>query len=346
MKKSLFMIFAAAALVSCSESEINNPIDGEDVQITLRSNTIDASGEATRAPFEGAINTTNILEARVLTSIAETFTGTPYANGIMRFKGGIATNYEVTGLTGSSKFPDAMSNVYLFGLYPENWTITNPAQATFVFTGKEDVMATEKVTTKQDDVVAGSYKVLSFKHLLTRLEVKLSAAVPAATALGDITSINLIGSKSNSTTPIKNTVLVANNVTPMTTTFSAAAVNTMPFYGMTFADDVKTFSDDVAANYVLTTDATFVGYSMVAPVEATAENKEEYFLEINSTLSAQPKRVAVDLMSSAQAEFVGNTAGRVFVISLYFKSDSEISVTVDVEDWDEQGEWQGEVSVN
>lgn len=334
---------ATVVLASCSESE-NVLVNDGDVEIALRSTTMNASGVATRTPFEGAIGTTNQLVARVVTSTTANFLGSPYANGTMTFKGAGAVSYDA-GATGTTTFPDATNSVYLFGLYPSTWTVSNGGQATYTFTGKEDAMATQKVATKRSDVVASTYQVLNFEHLLTRLEVKLSAADAAAAIIGDIASVKLVGNRT-STTPIEDQVTILNNADEMVVSFAPGANNTLDFYGLTEdADGEKVYSDITMADYALTTDAELVAYSMVAPVTASEANKEEYILEIATELDGS-KYIGIDLMAAAGEAFVGNTAGKSFTISLYFKSNEQIMVDVTVEDWEEEGEWQGEVAVD
>ena len=347
MKKSVIMVFAAAAVLSsCSESAIEESVLKEGVEIAIGSATVDASGVLSRAPFAGAIGSGNVLEARVVADDVENFSGTPIANGTMKFNGGLAANYEATGLTGSSQFPDATNAVFLFGVYPASWTVSNGGAAEFTFTGKEDAMAAAKVSTTQNDVVIGDYKELQFKHLLTRLEVKLSAAPAAITALGNVSTIKLIGDAAG-TANVNNKVSITNNAASQTITFGAStpAETSLPFYGLSLTDDdAKTYSNTAVSSYTLTSTSTFVGYSMVAPIDATSTSTAEYFLEINTAGGA--KRIPIDLKSSANEDFEGSTAGRSFIVSIYFKSNQEIAVTTEVEPWIEEGEWQGEVAID
>ena len=345
MKKIFLTMLAAAALVSCTKSEIN-PIN-EGVEIALRSDVINASGVVSRAPFEGAVSTANVLEARVAASAAQNF-GTLIANGVMKFNGSAAANYEQPVDAGNSRFPNSTDPVHLYGVYPATgWTISN-AVAEYTFTGKEDVMATGKISTTQQDVINATYKTLSFKHLLTRLEVKLSAAAPTVVPmLGDITAIKLIGSDANSTTPVNNKVS-ANYASDLALTFSSAASATsLNFYGLSLgADGKKTYTNTVLSAYELTDVPTLVAYSLVAPVTATSAATKEYFLEITTANVTGVKRVAVDLLKTDGDFFEGSTAGRSFTVSINFKITGEIAPLAAVEEWNEQGEWKGEVVVS
>lgn len=336
-------MLATVALMSCSESD-NAPVPVHNgVEITLRPATINASVRHTRAPFEGAIGMSNPLEARVIASLGSSFSGTAHANGTMIFKGAAATVYETSGLAGSSQFPNA-NPVYLFGMYPKDWNYTGSGAANYTFTGKEDAMATEKISTQQQDVTDGVYKALSFRHLLTRLEVKLSAADAVTPALGSVTSVKLIGNAAG-TAPVSNNVNITNSGAALTTAFSSGGATSLNFYGLNVADNKKIYTDTPVSAYTLTTVPTFVGYSMVAPVNATAANVEEYFLEI-TTSGGGVKRIAVDLTSATGIPFEGNTAGRVFIVSIYFKSGQEIAINVEVAEWIDEGEWHSGVGVN
>ncbi|MDR0657816.1 MAG: hypothetical protein LBG18_02580, partial [Mediterranea sp.] len=225
MKKIFLTMFVAATLVGCTKSEINQ-VSGEGVEIALRSDIVDASGVVSRAPFEGAVSATNVLAARVVASAAQNF-GALIANGVMEFNGEVAANYKLLD-SGSSKFPANFSNTtpaYLYGVYPADWTISN-AVAEYAFAGNTDVLVAGKVSTTQQDVTDGTYKKLSFKHALTRLEVKLSAASPtvAPVLLGDVTAIKLVGSDANNTTPVNNKVK-ADYTNDLALTFSSSATS-------------------------------------------------------------------------------------------------------------------------
>lgn len=345
MKKIFLTMFVAATLVGCTKSEINQ-VSGEGVEIALRSDIVDASEVVSRAPFEGAVSADNRLEARVVTSEVSGFTSF-IANGTMEFNGEVAANYKQLEPGSSSKFPTNYGNtkpVYLYGVCPATgWTINN-AVAEYTFAGNEDVLVAGKVSTTQQDVIDGAYETLRFKHALTRLEVKLSAAslTVAPVLVGDVTAIKLVGSTA---APVKNKVS-ANYASDLALTFSPpASATSLDFYGVSLgADGKKAYTDTPFSAYELTSVPTLVAYSLVAPVEATSAIIEEYFLEITTTDNVV-NRIAVDLIGKDNNKFVGSTAGRSFTVSINFKSTEQIAVDAVVEDWDEQGEWKGEVAV-
>jgi hypothetical protein len=363
MKKNVLILFvAAAALVGCTKSEIES-VDAGDVEIALRSNVIDDSG-VSRAPFAGAISPANALETRVIASKNADFSAL-YANGLIDFKGNPSASYK--SAVGTTAYPAADAPVYLYGLYPSTWTISSSVgsafvdKADFVFTGKEDVMATDSiVSTKASDVIGASpvYAVLPFKHLLTRLEVRLSGGSVALDSLREITAIQLV--PTGGATKVANTVTI--NYTTVNTNsgnfapiFSSGGATSLEFYGLSLdvtdaANPKKVYSNTAITSIkkeALSDDPEFVGYSLVAPVIA-ADPAKEYTLQIVSSNTAHvgTKKIDVELTGKDGKPFVGSTAGHSFIISIYFKSNNEIICTAFVEDWKEEGEWQGEISVN
>ena len=334
------MVFAAAAvLASCSNEEVTPAIDGKDVQITLNSTTIEASGLSTRAPFEGAIGASNQLVARVIASEATGFS-TVYVDGTMTFTGS-AASYDLgsTGTTATTTYP-ASAPVYLFGLYPDDaWTYAD-GEADYTFTGKEDVMATNQISTVATDVTSFSYKTLEFKHLLTKLEVKMNATSAAIATFGNIISIKLIGDAAAS--GVNNKVKVDNTAAVMDTTYSSS-VTALDFYGLSVDGGAKTYSPSAVSNIALTTASKSVAYSMVAPVTAAAGTATEYTLEI-VTANEGAKTIAIDLKNTDATAFTGNTAGYSFGISISFISVNEITANVTVEEWLEAGEFEGKIT--
>jgi hypothetical protein len=344
MKKSFLMVCVVAALVSCTKSEVDS-VNAGDVEIGLgRPSIIDASGVVSRAPFEGAISNDNTLKARVIASITEAFTGSPLHNGIMDFRGNSFTNYETPSST--TTFPSTPQDpkVYLYGVYPaDTWTFvtTPPAKAEFTFTGKEDVMAAGKVETLKSEVAIGTYKTLNFKHLLTRLEVKLSASSDAISKLGDVSSIKLIGDELGAVSVNSKVAVVPGGTATFTSV--ASPVTSLSFYKLTDGTP-KVYTDNVISTYTLTLDPTLVAYSLVAPVDAVSgADAKEYYLEITTTNSV--KTIGVDLNDLDGNAFSSNTAGRAFTVSIVFRTPDQIAVNAEITPWEEEGEWQGEIIV-
>ncbi len=338
------MLTAAAAFTACSNEDIVPAPNGENVQITLNSTTLDASGLSTRAPFEGAIGATNQLTARIIASTATTFMDT-HADGTMTFAGA-AAGYNA-GATGTTTYP-VSGPVYLFGLYPATgWASYSEGVANYTFSGKEDVMATSQIPTVAADVApGGTYKTLTFKHLLTKLEVKMNATSTAIAEFGNVESIRL--TKDAAATGINNRVSVNNKTTTMVPSFTSTAAY-LDFHSLAVdgTTGAKTYSASPVSSFALTSDSKTVAYAMVAPVNASAAtDANEYVLEIK-TASGATKTVNIDLKKGVDGSaFTGPTAGYSFGISLYFKSINEIMADVTVETWTNEGEFQGEITNN
>jgi hypothetical protein len=344
MKKSFLMVLAAAALVGCAKSE-GDPVIGESAEITLRSQVVDASGVVSRAPFEGDLTEAHPLVARVVASLNDDFS-TVRANGVMNFIGKASASYvKPSGFSGDSAFP-APSNtpVYLYGLYPSTWTTTTVSAPETTFDGKTDVMATDVVSTSKDDVTAGNYAELKFEHLLTRLEVKLSAADDAKALIGAISAIKLVGNIGG-TVNVNNKVVLSFPSGNLQSQFSSVSTTSLNFYGLSLDDDKKkVYSDDiatVAAGTLKNNESIFAAYSMVGSVIADDTNPE-YYLAFTTGASTPVKYIAVDLTDENDNPFTGSTAGHSFVVSVYFKANGQITCTAKVYAWENEGEWQGE----
>lgn len=338
MKKSFLMMLIAAAMVSCAQTEINEaPATGK-VAIQLKSAEKTISADATRAPFIGTLSELNPLEARVLASITIDDYSTPHANGKMIFKGGGTTSsYEFPTVTADAAlFPTSSISttpLYLAGLYPyTGWGIpTTTIQ--MAFTGKEDVMAAAQVSTTSGDVESALYTTMTFKHLLTKLEISLRAKTNAATSKwGKVTKIELV--EANSST-LKNvaTVTLETGIAAFSGTPSV-----MPFYGMSSSGYT-----DVAFSTTpqsLTTTATPSAYSIIAPFLASNTETDLTF-RVYTEYSASPETVKVALPSA------GDTAGKAFNITFTFDADANaILVAATVIDWVFGGEVDKEIGGN
>lgn len=351
MKKSFFIIMAAVALASCSENEGNAPVVNNDATILLRSTTLNA-GATTRTPFIGAIGATNKLTALVPSSATQGNYTTMHADGTMTFNGSGAAGYDLSTLDdiAKAKFPgdDAL---YLFGAYPAaNWAITS-GTVTATFDGSQDIMAAQEITTNKAEVQAahngsGSFKMLTFNHLLTKLEVRFkSAGANATAAAGYIKSVELVGVKDPKTDPLEEndtpTLPLGITYTPATNTpvfgSEAAAV---PFYGLTAnSEGVKTYTDVAytGKQYTLTTSPVYQAYSIVTPVTAKETmGDNEYFIKVVTELKGE-KILSVDLKKVDGSPFTGTTAGYSFVITVLYSID-DINVEAVVTDWIEAGE--------
>lgn len=348
MKKSILFMLAAAAMVSCSESELIEKANGEGVDIALKSTTYDVSA-STRAPFEGALSATNELKARVISVEGTDFTK-PHADGTMTFAGVNAVTYDVGSIDAAkSKFPTG-KEVSLFGLYPATgWdaVASTDAEYSFTFDGSQDVMAATQVLVKEADVDAtpAKYETLTFNHLLTKLEVKLRGDAAAVDVFGNVQSIRLIGDATG-TAKISNAISFdgADATDGKPTVVIPATEDALDCFVLTENATTKerTYSADKyqGQSYTLTSVADLQAYAMAAPVEAKA-GVEAYFLEIKT--DEETAKIGVPLKAQAGTNFSGSTAGRSFTITVYFKDTGHISAIAEVKPWVEEGESEIEV---
>lgn len=327
MKKNVLLLFlASATMVGCSS---DTPTPEGDALIRLRSTTLDAS-LVSRSPVTGSPSTDIPFTALVPCAKTSGSKSLGYVDGIhavgaMTFRNGDATTYDLASLGDDaetkSTFPSC-KEVYMFGLYPNVsnlWTLTN-SDASATFSGSDDLMAAAELSVKQPEGDSKSCPMLTFGHLLTRLEVKLKAKDAAAIAsVGAIKSIRLVADAQG-----KGKVRDQVVFTPSTgqAAFAESATKTeFPFYKATSVDGSTSYSNDPysAQSYTLTTSAALQAYSMVASVEAGAATPNEYYLAIERGESGNVDYVGFDLLQSDNVTpFEGNTAGYYFSVVITY----------------------------
>jgi len=357
MKKSVFMIMATAALVSCSQNDLNEPVVNDGSQIALKSVAYSA-GASTRAPFEGAIGKENVLTAFVPSSTGNSGSGEYngsylHTSGTMTFNSSSAATYDLTSLSDQAKsaFPVIGEQVYLFGAYPATgWTL-NAKSADYTFTGAEDVMGAAEVLVTKTDVSAGDYKTLAFKHLLTKLEVKFKADGSATSAAGTIKSVKWVADDT-ATGNLKNKVTFTPAATETLSSFAVAGtpVAKLSFYGATETEKGKVYGKDtyLGQTYELTATSTLQAYAMVTPVVASTATEAEYFLEVIRQVEGSDVTdyISFDLMrTDNKTPFTGSTAGNAFTVVVNYTKD-DIKAVATVTDWVENGEYIAEKPVN
>lgn len=330
----MFMV-AAATLVSCSKSEmVETGADGaQDIALKSSITKMDAT---TRAPFVGELSKTNSLQAVVLTSLTSGNYSSLYCTGTMTFKGSVDGVAYDRPYTGTNTFQGTDIH-YLSGVYPKEFAIGS-STATMTITGKEDVMYAPEVATTRDKVQNLDFATLAFTHQLTKLETRFRADGPDAIgAFGNIKKIELI--KANDA-DINTGASIALNTGAVT--FGAPTITSLNCYGMTVgADDVVSYGDVVyAGNHLLTTDATFLAYTLAPPVNAAiATTAKEYTFRVtcNNGGADIVKTAEIDLKDVDGNLFVGPTAGYSFLVTFHF-SKNEINAVATVQDWRDGGE--------
>lgn len=336
MKKYLSFFTVTATLIgftSCSQSEITETITGTDQPVEVR-----VAGKAlsitpqTRAPYTET--SAAGLTAKVLASKkTKEYVGSDLiTNGTMTFQD--ASSGTASGFSTPVPYPHATNPVHLLGLYPTttvpatDWTIASDGKsASFTFDGSHDVMATQEVaTTRADGVTGGTYKTLTFHHLLTKLDLLIKAKDQAAIeAWGNVTSIK-----------VKSTNIA-------TVTFSDASASTAPTVGFNGNENFPFYkvSDNAAFESVaLTTGASTAQY--YALVGSKNESAVTYELIVTTASHTGDYNVTVPLEVSTGVAFDDNTQGKQFNITLTF-SATDIKAFATVVGWSTGGSGSGEV---
>lgn len=367
MKKSILSLLAVAAMVSCTQNDMDLKGSDEQVEIKLKSTALTIDAVASRAPFDGEITTTtNELTARVFKSLTSgvylTATPTTVA-GEMTFtdQGTTAVGFNTT----PQYYPVATgANVFLCGLYPvepvgENnpatvmgWVINSTGVvASAVIDGKTDIMAAPEVTTTKADALAGgSYKTLEFKHLLTKLKIKAIAdstsqatSDAAVASWGNITKIEL--NEIVGATPFSQVKITLKDGTASYSNNSGVTVYQMTGNDTYPATDVEFDNATVAIPTLPTFPSTNVGaenvkdiaYSLIAPFTHDA-TKKDIKLTVYTDKKTDGFPVSVDLTGIGS----DSTVGKYCVVTLIFKA-SEIKASATVTDWVAGGSADGTI---
>lgn len=336
MKKLYVPVLALLTLASCSKSELaNRPVvenDMVEIMATSKALTIE-----TRAPFEGSIASDNTLTAVVLGSTTSADYSTTYCDGEMTFTD---DNITPVSFATSQYYPVSDAPIFLCALYPTalaDWKDI-ATTAKYTFDGKTDVMAAAEVSGKKSTAMAGTVPSFEFKHLLTKLIVKVKAEDEAAQNVwGDITGITLVKAMNGDVFDTAE-VTLATGAAATGTAFSNAAADGMAFYRIDAAAYTDNAVDDADNKIALTTTAEEAAYSLVTPI--IAENGVKHFtLSVDTKLgeTVTTKEVSFDLYKAKVGEedpavFSGDTQGKAFEITLTFKA-TEIVATATVTDW-------------
>lgn len=339
----------ATALAGCSQGDgIAPELQGDDV-IRL-SSTMLTAGASTRAPFVGTIGATNQLTALVPSAtVSASYETDLHAAGPMIFDGQTYTGYDAQSVTTTeARFPNTFTGteqLYLFGLYPYNkttpvWAIdTGGATATATFNGSQDLMAAAQISITKDGVKdaiggKGTFEVLEFSHLLTKLEVNFKASAAAVADFGSIKSVELVSDATASAATLPTEVTYDPVTAAVDFTNGTNKVATLPFYSAI----TGTYTDTpyIGQLYRPTPTAELQAYCMAAPVMASpSPGKYEYYIRITTNGDAAPaatKIIPIDLNDAGGAKFAQNTAGYAFNIIVNYSVD-DILVTATVADW-------------
>lgn len=343
MKKLYVPVLALLTLASCSKSELaNRPVvenDMVEIMATSKALTIE-----TRAPFEGSIASDNTLTAVVLGSTTTADYTTTYCDGEMTFTD---DNTTAVGFNTTSKYyPVNDDMVYFCALYPTPATDWKDIAATakYTFDGKKDVMAAAEVNNNKSGAMAGTVPSFTFKHLLTKLVVKVQADDDAAVGVwGNIIGITLVKADNAN---VNTTAVVTLKDGTATFEDPAADGSGMKFYCID-ADATPKYTEDAVDEtnkITLTTTAEEAAYSLVAPIMAK-NSATHLVLSVVTDLDGTKttKEVEVNLKEAQTGSpFINSTQGKAFEITLTFKA-TDIQATATVTPWEEGGNSEVEI---
>lgn len=338
MKRTFLSVLTLSMLWGCTQSEL---VSREDDRVEMRLASTALSVESvtktsTRASFDGLISSGNTLTARVLAATSSGTYTTPYADGTMTFSDNGTT---AVGFATPQYYPANNNNIYFCGLYPATgWAGTPTTIASLTFDGTQDVMAAPEVFSNKDEAKAAplnpsNYKQLNFKHLMTQLVIKVVAENQAAIdAWGHLTAITLTKAGGNNPSTKVDVTLLSGTAA----TGSAFSLPSTPFkfWVLPVVSNPETAfsSQDVE---LATAPAVAVAYSIVCPVEATGT--DDYTLSVSTVNSGTAVSVPVNLKTTANADYTGDTQGKKFEVTLTFKA-TEIMAQGAVTDWVSDGQ--------
>jgi len=325
-------------LAGCSKSDMVDLPDSEHVPIQLKTVT-KASELNSRAAYVGDPSTTNPFEALI---VATTNTAGDYANlhasGSMIFKGlGQSATFEKSKTTGNVNFPEGTDPVLcLAGLYPATGWGSFGTTATITFTGQEDVMSAAQLSTSKVQVEEGNIGTLTFKHLLTKLDIRMQGVDnDAAQSWGKVQRIELIQAGGNSIQS-KVTVTLADG----TATYPSSTVASLKCYTMT-VDGLgnKTYTDNVYVNQSVQIPAapsfTYMAYTITAPITVSGTNDFKFRVYATGAVNGYVD-VPVNLNQLIGA--VGqNSVGKSYDVLFTFKVQN-VEAQVNIVEWEAAGE--------
>lgn len=376
MRKGLYILFGAVILLAACEKNTADIPEGQPIYLTA---TLPEEG-LTKVPFEGSAPTTsNPLNVAVWASTTEKLFKDESKNGS---DGTVSIHTEGHFQSGEPQllsqaiYPPPRQGssgaytadpVYFVAMHPlTDWSTTDGKKAVFRFTGCEDLMFAKQVEGAYD-IGAQNQEVtnsptLVFKHLLTRISVKMGIQLgedenlmDVQNAWGDVTGLKIQAyNRTGDFLEGPNTVTIDlaqgssfDYSTGLTFSYRNSEGNEvsslgtdMQFYGIG-TDETFPQGD----GFTLTDKITEVAYVMCAPVDATAVDaagNHEYVITV-TTENRGDQEVVLDLRESDAKMFSGSTRGKHFGVTLKFKKGSAIATVAEVSEWVNGGFGTGDI---
>lgn len=336
MRKFLSIFTVTTTLIGlagCSQSEITEPVvdTNQPVEIKVAGKTLGITSH-TRAPFEGDGQVA--IDARLIVSSTDLNYTTMVANDTIEFAAGADSGFDP-----AVPYPHSTNSVYLVGLYPPaaeaDWTIAS-GSASFTFDGTHDVMATRQVETKRTDGTASptTYPLMTFHHLLTRLNLCVQAEDEAAQAAwGGVTSITVKSPNGIAITFEKEATPPTASTKP-TSLCSGTAID-FPFYNKGL--DTKFTIGTIPLQ---ATTPTAQSYSLVAPPSSTTTEASYDLLVVTDNHAGYA--INVPLKNTGGTDYIGDARGLQFDITLTFTA-TNIMAKATVNKWEDGGTGGGTI---
>ena len=379
MRKGLYILFGAAILLAACEKNTADIPEGQPIYLTA---TLPEEG-LTKVPFEGSAPTTsNPLNVAVWAStISATFKDEGHdGSAVYDHKVSIHTEGHFQSgepqLLSQAIYPPPRQGssgaytadpVYFVAMHPlTDWSTTDGTEAVYKFSGCEDVMYAPQVsgaydTNEQSEVVTNS-PTLDFKHLLTRISVKMGIQLgedenlmDVQNAWGDVTGLKIQAyNRTGDFLEGPNTVTIDlaqgssfDYSTGLTFSYRNSEGNEVSSLGTAMSFYSKG-TDEIfppSVGFTLTEQITEVAYVMCAPVDATdadAAGNHEYVVTV-TTENRGDQEVVLDLRESDAKMFSGSTRGKHFGVTLKFKKGSAIATVAEVSEWVNGGFGTGDI---
>lgn len=385
MRKGINILFGLMVLLASCEEKDSGFTEGQPIYLSA---TVPGM-ILTKTPFEGEAPTTiNPLNVDVWASTEEHVyldKGLDGRNNVDNIVSIHTTGHFQSGapqLLSQAVYPPprqgaqgsfTAASVYFVAMHPQSvhngkgWSTTDGRQATYMFSGCEDVMYAPQVsgaydTNEQNQVVSNSPK-LEFEHLLTRITVKIGIELEkneqgvvverledVKEAWGKITDLQIQSYNKAGYEECLNTVTIdlskgtgfsyKNDIK-----FSGEQSNSMGFFALgtndTFPKKNATAPED--NGYQLTDQIDSVAYVMCAPTIATTESHEYVISVMTENRGLQKLELDLEKTATLKDELPGSTRGNHFSVTLKFRKGRAIATVANVTEWENGGFGSGEI---
>ena len=300
-----------AAMTACtSESDEIDDLNPKDAKVEIKLNAgvvnVETKAQINPTPITGTTFVTPITAKLLRLDVAAEATVRDWTT---------AADPKDTNITGTAvtldanhKYYDGDNYTYFVGYYPAG-TYSDGIVSYTGLTGEEDIICTNE-TTVGSKASPATNPSLSFKHLLSQIEIQVKGDLAAQKAFGNITKVELVNIPTSLDLTLGTTAKLAENGTPV-------KENIIVFEG----------------TQALTKEAASIGaIPMIFNGGTTPLGTSANALKIKITYGDSPTTSEVNVNSMTK----GLESGKKHVITLDFKE--KIDVSAALVDWDASGE--------